>query len=318
VLKVEVKRSIPHLRLGRSSDLMPGETVIAIGNPLGLQHTVTAGIISAIHRDMRIGDKIAYTDLIQTDASINPGNSGGPLLNVLGELIGINTAVRGDAQNIGFAIPVDRLSELLPEMLDIQRLRRVQFGMHFDNTRSTTGGVLVKKVDPGSPAAKAGVQPGDVINSIDKIPTPDFLEAFSVLHRERANKALYFETTGKDDHKSTVRIALEEIPKTDSATQMASFFGMTVREMGAEDLKRLAIRRPQGLVVTKVRTGSAAAKEGIEGGDVLTMFGGYPVTSLEGLGMLLEQVNKGDTIPMQILRVGPEKMIRAAVALKAT
>src|SRR5262249_36371861 len=152
-------------------------------------------------------------------------------------LIGINTAVRGDAQNIGFAIPVDRLRELLPEMLDIQRLRRVQFGMHFDNTASTAGGVTVKKVDPGSPAAKAGVKAGDVITSIDKIPTPDFMEAFSVLNRERANKTLYFETTGKDNHNSTVRIALQEIPKTDSSAQMASFFGMSVREMNAEDLK---------------------------------------------------------------------------------
>src|SRR5690606_38933602 len=100
VLKIDADRPLPTLVFGRDDDLIIGETVIAIGNPMGLQNTVTAGVISALDRSLEINDKAVYDGLIQTDASINPGNSGGPLLNVLGELIGVNTAIRGDAQNI--------------------------------------------------------------------------------------------------------------------------------------------------------------------------------------------------------------------------
>jgi len=109
VIKVAADHPLPHLKLGSSDDILIGETVVAIGNPLGLEHTVTAGIVSALNRQLDFGNDVIYTGLIQTDASINPGNSGGPLLNIDSELIGINTAIRGDAQNIGFAIPVNRL-----------------------------------------------------------------------------------------------------------------------------------------------------------------------------------------------------------------
>ena len=107
---------------------MIGETVIAIGNPLGYQHTVTAGVVSAIGRVLEFPE-LTLTGLIQTDASINPGNSGGPLLNVEGELIGVNSAIRGDAQNIGFAIPVDQLRLVLPELLDVERRYRIESGL---------------------------------------------------------------------------------------------------------------------------------------------------------------------------------------------
>ena len=129
MLHVETNETLPTLRLGRSDDLMIGETVIAIGNPLGYQNTVTAGVVSAVGRDLEIARDIALRGLIQTDASINPGNSGGPLLNVLGELVGINTAIRGDAQNIGFAIPVDHLRAAMADLLDIERRYRIETGL---------------------------------------------------------------------------------------------------------------------------------------------------------------------------------------------
>jgi S1-C subfamily serine protease len=110
ILKIDAGTSLPTLPFGRSDDLMIGETVVAIGNPFGFQHTVTAGVVSAVNRDVTISREIVFEDLIQTDASINPGNSGGPLLNALGQLIGVNTAIRGDAENIGFAIPVTTTS----------------------------------------------------------------------------------------------------------------------------------------------------------------------------------------------------------------
>jgi serine protease Do len=319
VLKIDAERPLPHLSLGRSDDLMQGETVIAIGNPLGLQHSVTSGIISALDRELRIGDRLAYKGLIQTDAAINPGHSGGPLLNVAGELIGINTAVRGDAQNIGFAIPVNRLNELLPAMLDIHRLRRVQFGIHFeaDGAKAPETGVPIKKVDPGSPAAKAGVRAGDVLNAIEQIPTPDFLEAFSVLHRAKPGRTLALELTRGGGERRSVRVEYSETPIADAAKLAATQFGMTIREMTPVDLQRLSLRRPAGLYIARVNAGSPASKAGLEGGDILTLFAGYPVASLESLGVLLEQVERGDRIPVQILRIGPDEQMRGETLLQA-
>ena len=109
MIKVEPRAPLVPIPLGRSNDLMIGEQTIAVGNPVGLHNTVTTGVISALHRELEVDGRVVYRDVIQTDASINPGNSGGPLLNILGELIGVNTAIRTDAQNIGFAIPVDQL-----------------------------------------------------------------------------------------------------------------------------------------------------------------------------------------------------------------
>jgi serine protease Do len=195
VLKVDASKPLPFLRMGKSDDLMPGESVIAIGNPLGYQHTVTSGVISALNRELRFSHDRVYSGLIQTDASINPGNSGGPLLNIFGELIGVNTAIRGDAQNIGFAIPVDRLHDLLPTILDLERLRRVDFGLHFDSdgANGSVSGVRVKSVDPDSPAARAGVQVGDIVTAIDGRPTPEFMDAFGILSGAKTGRRLNLE-----------------------------------------------------------------------------------------------------------------------------
>src|SRR5213596_2830361 len=173
VLRVQAGGELPHVTLGTSSDLMIGETVIAIGNPFGLSHTVTTGVVSAVGRSLHDEDR-TYTDFIQTDASINPGNSGGPLLNIKGELIGINTAIYGKAQGIGFAIPVDRARRVMKDLVSYGEVRRVWVGLvvqdltpqlaqHFGTRR----GVVVAEIDPGSPAAGAGLARGDVITRVD-------------------------------------------------------------------------------------------------------------------------------------------------------
>ena len=162
ILKIDAAEALPILRFGRSDDLMIGETVIAIGNPLGYQHTVTAGVVSAVGRDLQLDGDTVLRDLIQTDASINPGNSGGPLLNVLGELIGVNTAIRGDAQNIGFAIPVDRLRRLLPDLLDVERRYRIHTGLKLNDAEPR-----VAFVTDDSPADRAGISTGDVLRRIN-------------------------------------------------------------------------------------------------------------------------------------------------------
>lgn len=318
VLKVDADRPLPFLRMGRSDDLMPGESVIAIGNPFGYQHTITTGIISALDRELRFSRDQVYSGLIQTDASINPGNSGGPLLNVLGELIGINTAIRGDAQNIGFAIPVDRLHDLLPAMLDIQRLRRVEFGIHFDSKEPRTNppGIAIRSVDPGSPAHEAGVRAGDVVVGINDTATPRFMEAFSVLHHARPGNTLRLDLL-RGGERSVRPVKMLAIPELDSAALMARRFGIHVRELNPADLRRRGLRRAIGLEVKSVEPGTQAAEAGLSAGDLITLFGGWPVTSLAALGPLIEQVNSGDLIPVHVLRIDGERLIRAELALQA-
>lgn len=320
VLKVDAAKPLPYLPLGQSHDLMPGETVIAIGNPLGYAHTVTTGIISAVNRELRFSESLVYSGLIQADAPINPGNSGGPLFNVLGDLIGITTAIRGDAQNIGFAIPVNKLHKLLPEILDIERLRRVRFGAHFkdDLGGGSRGGVRVDRVDPDSPAAKAGLRKGDVVTAIGARATPTFMEAFSVLNTTPIGQSLAFriERDGKRQSKP-VYVSLTQIPHTDAIGLMWNLFGLRVRELTRNDLRRLGLSRPRGLMVVDVRRGSEADGGYMLAGDIITTFGGWPVTSNDALGHLTKQVNRGDVIPFKILRIRQDDWFSREFALRA-
>ena len=175
VLKIERKGTYPYLEPARSDDLMLGESVIAIGNPLGLGHSITTGIISSTQRQIQVGEKYSSV-FIQTDALINPGNSGGPLININGELIGINTAIARQAQGIGFSIPIDTAKRVLNDLIDYGRVRRVFFGIvPAEVSRSFTrlrgdGGVLIEELLADSPAERGGFLVADVILAIDGVP----------------------------------------------------------------------------------------------------------------------------------------------------
>jgi serine protease Do len=257
--------------------------------------------------------------LIQTDAAINPGNSGGPLLNILGELIGINTAIRGDAQNIGFAIPVNHLHRLLPEMLDIERLRRVDFGLHFDGDIATQPerGVRVKRVDAQTPAAKAGIHAGDIITSIDNLPTPEFMEAFSLLARTPSGQSLKLNLKQPDGTQKNVEVMLAERATIDVNQQMRRYFGLTIRPMTEQDLRAIGLRRSIGLIIENVAPGSEADREGLNSGDIVTQFGGWSVTNDAELAHLVAQVKGGDVIPVQVLRRRRDSLVRFELGLRA-
>ena len=183
VLRITTKESIPAIEMGNSDDLMIGETVIAIGNPFGFSNTVTTGVISALNRSFRTEDRV-FHDFIQIDASINPGNSGGPLLNINGELVGINTAIYARAQGIGFAIPISKARRIITDLIQHGEVIQSWVGLTVQDLDAALSqylnlpkpdkvngkGVVVKEVEPSSPASIAGIQAGDILLSIANRP----------------------------------------------------------------------------------------------------------------------------------------------------
>jgi len=303
VLKVEapVGRSLPYLRLGRSDDLMVGETVIAIGNPLGYSHSVTRGIVSALDRKLEFREGVAYGGLIQTDAPINPGSSGGPLLSIRGELIGINTAIRADAQNIGFAIPVDSLMTVLPELLDFERINRVIFGAKVLQ-RHTAGGdeLYVAAVRAATPAA-GKLRVGDRLVAVGGRPVrqiPDFVCALLAV-KAPSRVPVKGVRDGKD---FLANVSLQVKPRPDGKLLAEKLFGMTLGPITPQTARRLRLPLDSGLLVVGIDEGSPADRIGLRLRDVIFQVGRFYVTDLGALGMVLEDVRPRDVIKVGVVR----------------
>jgi serine protease Do len=311
ILKIEPPDPLTPLPMGRSADLMIGETVIAIGNPLGYQHTVTAGVVSAVDRDLAFSPEHVLRGLVQTDAGINPGNSGGPLLNVLGELIGVNTAVRGDAQNIGFAIPVDRLRWLLPDLLEVERRYRIRSGLRL----STEGEPRIILVEPGSPAADADIRVGDVVRRVNGLSLNESVDFHIALIGRRPGDRLRLELQ-RQDHAVTTSLQLAEVSEPDADQLARDRFGVKVRPLPADLAQDLGLPRGGGFVVVDVEPGGPAERIGMRQRDVLVALGRYYPTTLGELGHLLEYVDHGDEVSVTYLRVKPPTIVRFEDVLK--
>jgi len=312
VIKVDPKTPLKAIRLGRSDDLMIGEQTIAVGNPVGLHNTVTVGVVSALHRELEVGGRVVYRDLIQTDASINPGNSGGPLLNILGELIGINTAIRGDAQNIGFAIPVGQLREILPEMLDCEKLNKVVSGFHITGTDPPT----VSEVRDGGPGARSGVRVGDVVASVNGRSLSravDFLVA--MLERRPKTEAAF--TLVRDGKQVETRVELEAAPKPDGKRLANERLGMTVDDAREDVARRFLLRGAGGVIVLGVEPRSPADRAGLRPGDLLVAMGTYSLNDVDMMGQLLAQVRQGDAIDVRFRRERRDMLYETEVSLYA-
>lgn len=277
---------------------MVGETVVAIGNPMGLQHTVTAGIVSALGRDLPIAEDLVYRGLIQTDTPINPGNSGGPLLNVNAELIGINTAIRGDAQNIGFAIPVDRVWDLLPALLDLDPSMRVRFGV-----RVSGHDARVIAVEEGTPAARAGIRPDDRLLAFNGRAIRDGIDYYARLRSTPPETTVRLKIA-RGSRTIDAAVPLEKIPPPDGAALAERLFGLQLAEVPPQRRLRLGRGEQAGLAVTGVVAGSPAARAEIQPGDMIVRLGPMTVRTLEDVGMLLESVRPGQ--PVSVQGVTPE------------
>ncbi len=306
LLKIDAPQPLTSVIMGYSHDLMIGETALAIGNPMGYQHTLTDGIVSAIHRDLEFRDNLALGDLIQISTPINPGNSGGPLLNINGELIGINTAINKAAQGIGFAIPVDRLKQVLPQMLDIDALYRIDFGANVgpipmtQKDDSPKPGAMIQFVRAESQAHKNGLQIGDIITKVNKqeINTPiDFsLELLEQSQNDKLKLTILRKIKNQTKQK-TISMALEKRPKPEGDFLAQQLFGIELGILNKAMIQRYDIHgKPGDLVVLSVDRRSTADIEGVEPGDVLVGIGDKEISNMDQLGLLLEEAQTGQRV----------------------
>jgi len=300
ILQIRPKRPLKPIPMGNSDDLMPGETVIAIGNPLTYANTVTSGIISALHRRIEHFSEVVYDDLIQTDAAINPGSSGGPLLNILGELIGINTAIRAGAENIGFAIPVDRLRALLPAMLDsaIADERHFRLGLRVEGAERPR----VVELLAGSAADQAEIRVGDELVRVDGRSVGRDVDFYiSMLGRSVGDQvAMELRRGGK---MREVTLTLTEIPKPDGLALARAKFGLLVEKLTPQAARLFGVRTNAGVLVVDVERRSPADRARCRPGDLLVRIGEYRISQPDVLGALLEDVEPDTPADLTLWRI---------------
>lgn len=281
MIKIDPSRPLQVIGFGTSSDLMVGESVIAIGNAYGYEHSVTDGRVSFKGRDVSLNKDTGYKGLIQTSAPINPGNSGGPLLNVLGEVVGVNVAIRAGAQNIGFALPVDFVIGHAADMLGSRRRSGVRHGLIVQDrvTRESVEStarraVVVEGVEPGSPAAAAGAKPGDVIEQVDDVAVLTSIDLErGLLEKSAGAKVLLKVSREKSSKDLELVLASAKVAGAAPAAAPADLvwrkLGLKLNAVGADAVAKANPQLHGGLVVMDVATGSAAATAGIQKGDIL-------------------------------------------------
>lgn len=309
VLAVKTDEKLPFVEFGRSNDLMIGETVIAIGNPYGYSNTVTSGVVSAAGRDIQVTEDYWLRGLIQTDAPINPGNSGGPLLNVLGELIGITTAIRPDAQNIGFAIPVDTLVDNLSDMLMPEKLRRVRLGLTMGRMQrqGQFAGLTVDSVSQGSPADEKGLAPGDLILEVDGHKLHSVIDFHVRIMHKNVGEPIRVTYVRPQEARTTSRVvelALLPRPLPDGRLLARDFFQMDISELTTAVARRFDFQSAYPvLIVTDVQPQGVAGQIGIKPGDLILQVNEATVRNIEEFSLEMEKVTEGSTVDVQILRI---------------
>jgi serine protease Do len=320
--------ALPEARFGDSAQILPGDWVVAIGNPFGLAHTISVGVVSALKRPFPVAEG-RTVDMLQTDAAINPGNSGGPLLNVRGEVIGINTAIFADSRQsgnigIGFAVPINVVRSLLPQlrtgkitrgMIGVQvtavpREALQEFGL------KERAGAVVSSVADNGPADKAGIEPGDVIIEVNSKPIPTRDELVQTIMSLAPGTTVPI-TVLRDKQRKTLNVTIGEIDLDRESGRPASAespaedategFGMTLGNLTADRARRLDVEAGvTGAVVLDVDAAGPAARAGLRQGDVVIRVNRSAVTSAADASKLLQQVQSGGTAMLLILRQNQE------------
>ena len=322
VLKVE-EDDLPAVPLGNSDKLRVGEWVLALGNPFGLEHTVTSGIISALGRD-RIGSE--YGSFIQTDASINPGNSGGPLVNLSGEIVGINTAIIGagsryggnvGSAGVGFAIPANLARNVLRQLVEYGEVRRGLLGIGIGDVdpvmaealgMENTQGVLVRRVAQESAAYKAGVKVGDVILAVDGESMRNSTDLRSRIGATEPGTRVELEVL-RDDKSRHIEVVLDQLTEetrsaAGPATHTEKRLGFHVQDLTLEIAQRLGYEEGSGVLVVGVESGSEAQKQGLRRGDLIAEVERKPVSSVEEYAEAIDQIGEDDKAILMLVRRG--------------
>jgi serine protease Do len=331
------KRDLAEVKFGDSAQMQPGDWVMAIGNPFGLSHTVSVGVISATERPFPIADS-RWQDVLQTDAAINPGNSGGPLLNVRGEVVGINSAIYADARQsgnigIGFAIPINVVRDLLPQLRSGKVTRGVigvtigdvpadalaEFGL------KDRRGALVQSVAPGQPAAKAGLEPGDVIVEFNGKPIKKRDELVNAVVSTRPGSTVPVKVL-RDKQEKTLNLTVDELDLEqeqgrlsrrggndngpDNGDEETHGFGLTLSALTSDMARRLRLPADvEGVLVSDVDPTSTAARAGISRGDVILQVNRHPVRTPQEASRTLEAVPSGGTAFLLLMRNGQQTFV---------
>jgi serine protease Do len=291
VIKIDLEAPAKVIEIGSSHDLMTGESVIAIGNAFGYPHTVTRGIISALHREVQVSAHQEYRNLIQTDACINPGNSGGPLLNIDGEMIGINVAVRVGAQGIGFAIPADEAMEIAARLLNVEKIQRLSHGVVGETKSTETERTfVVAQVREQSAAGRCGLQPGDVIVSVDHTPVVRSLD-FERAILGRTQGAPIPLTILRGGQSQTLELVLAAATNDGFEERTWNELGLKLAPILSDEFQRLNSRYRGGLQVVAVRLEGPAARQGIRAGDVLVGMHVWETISKENILYVLNHAD---------------------------
>ncbi len=314
LIRIEADKPLKPLPLGDSEKLEVGDWVVAIGNPFGLGHTVTAGIVSAKYRQIGAG---SYDNFIQTDASINPGNSGGPLLNTAGQVIGINSAIfsqTGGSVGIGFAIPINMAKDLLPQLkkgkvvrgwlgVVIQKITpELKEALDLKDEK----GALVADVVSGGPAEKAGIKRGDVILSFDGKDIQEMNDLPYIVASTPVGKMVTVEVVRKGQAK-TFQVEVGELKEEGEApvvSEAKPSLGLTLKEITPELARDLRLSETTGLVVMQVEANSPAAEAGLAPGDIILEVDQEPVKSLEKFNEKIASYKTGDTLLFLVNRRG--------------
>ncbi len=312
LIKIETTKPLEPVKMGDSGKLRVGEWVIAIGNPFGLEHTVTAGIVSAKGRVIGSGP---YDDFIQTDASINLGNSGGPLINMRGEVVGINTAIIAGGQGIGFAIPINMAKEILSQLKEKGEVTRGWLGVmiqkvtpelakQFDLEKAA--GALVSQVMDDSPAEKAGIEREDIIIEFDQKKINQMRELPRIVANTPVGKRVEVKVIrqGKERKLSVVvgELKEEKVAKAEERLAAEKELGLTVQELTPEIAKHLGISERSGVLVSEVKAGSPAQRAGIRRGDVIKEIDRQPIEDLKAYKQQMAKLKEKGDILMLIQR----------------
>ena len=314
LIRIKDSNSFPHLSFGDSDKIEVGDWVMAVGNPFGLENTVTAGIISAKQRNIGAGP---YDDFLQTDASINPGNSGGPLVNMDGEVVGINTAIVATGQGIGFAIPSNLAKNIIDQLRTKGKVVRGWLGVMIQRitpelmksfSLKDDKGALVADVPEGSPAAKAGIKRGDVITEFDGKPVTDWSELPPMVAATSVGKTVPVKVI-RDGKTKVFEVKIGELQESEAEKKAAKKpeedrLGMTVQELTPELANQFGVEEDKGVVVTDVNAGGPASEAGLRPGDIIKEIQREPVKDMATYRKLTSHLEPKGNVLVLIKRGG--------------